>query len=111
MIVDAEALVDDALQIDARRQRTTPSISLSGPVSTILASSSFCAADRRGAGPFDQLSKPLGAGFIEAVNPVAQCLPIHAADTGGVGAAHTVQNRRQRQQSPPLADRSGAPGR
>ena len=40
-----------------RRQRTTPLTSLSGPTSTIAASSACCAADRRGAGPFDQLSK------------------------------------------------------
>jgi len=42
------------------------------------------------------------------VNPVAQRLPIHAADAGRVGAAHPVHNRRQRQKPPTLADRLSA---
>ncbi len=39
-----------------RRQRTTPSTSLSGPISTILVSSAFWAADSRAVGPLAQLS-------------------------------------------------------
>ena len=34
---------------------------------------------------------------IEAMDPVARGLTIHAADPGRIGAAHAVQNRRQRQ--------------
>ena len=111
MIVDAEALLDDALKIDAPPAHHAVDL-WSGPVSTILRqfrpSAPATDAERGPLRPIVQ--QAVGARFVKAVNPVAQRLTVHAADTRGVGAAHTVQNRRQRQQSPPLADRPGTPG-
>ena len=46
MVFDAEALGDDRLR-SMRRQRTTPSISRSGPASTIVANSAIWAAFSR----------------------------------------------------------------
>jgi hypothetical protein len=96
LIVDAEALLDDALKIDAPPAHDAVDLSV-WP----------CFDDRREFGllsrrqtrrrPFrPMVQKPVGARFIKAVNPVAQRLLIHAADTGGVGAAHPVPNRRNR---------------
>jgi hypothetical protein len=36
--------------------------------------------------------------LVEAVHPVPQCLPVHAADPHRLGADHSVMNCRQRQQ-------------
>ena len=41
--------------------------------------------------------EPVGAAFVEPVNPVAQRLAVHAADPRGLLPIHTVENRRQRQ--------------
>ena len=78
--VDAEPLGDDALEVD-RRQRTTPSSSRSGPASTICANSASCSAESRGFGTFRPfIDKPLRTRGVEAMNPVAQRLAVHAAD-------------------------------
>ena len=41
--------------------------------------------------------QPVGAAFVEPVNPVAQRLAIHAADPRGLLPIHPIENRRQRQ--------------
>jgi hypothetical protein len=46
--------------------------------------------------------QPVGPVFVEAVNPLAQRLAIHAADPRGFGSAHPVQDRSERQQTPAL---------
>src|SRR4051794_41797226 len=38
--------------------------------------------------------QPLRAVLVEAVHPVAQSLPVHAADAGGLGLVHPVQDAR-----------------
>ena len=40
----------------------------------------------------------LRPGGVEAVDPIAQRLPVHAADLGCRTAVHPIPNRRQRQQ-------------
>lgn len=42
--------------------------------------------------------QPVRALIIEAMYPVAQGLPVHAADPRRIGAAHAIQYGRQRQQ-------------
>jgi hypothetical protein len=103
VIGDAEPLFDDPLEVDAPpahravdrrvragshypgklrllRRRQPPRIS---PAAVILQSG--------------------GTKRVEAMGPVAQRLPVHAADLRRLCAAHPVQNRRNRQQPPALA--------
>ena len=46
--------------------------------------------------------QPVWAALVEAVDPIAQGLAIHAADARGLRPAHPVQDRRQRQKTPAL---------
>src|SRR5215204_2080165 len=86
-----------------RRQRTTPFVARSGPISTNSANSASCAAERRGGVALrPAVLQPLGAALIEAVHPVAQRLAIHAADARRIRPAHPVQHRRNRQEPPAL---------
>jgi len=86
-----------------RRHRTTPWTLRSGPVSTISASSASCAFDSRGGWPLGRMSRrTVGAERVEAVNPIAQGLTIHAADPSRLGAIHPIKDRCQRQQPPAL---------
>ena len=41
------------------------------------------------------VAQAIGPLFIEAMNPIAQGLAIHAADARGVRPVHAVENRRQ----------------
>jgi hypothetical protein len=83
VIIDAEALANDLLQIDAPPAHHA----IDGPVGTRL-------DDGRQGGELigrqpGRLSRganvlqPVGAAFVEPVDPVAQCLAIHAADPRG----------------------------
>jgi hypothetical protein len=50
--------------------------------------------------------------IVKPVNPVAQRLPVHAADPRRFAPVHPVNNRRKRQKAPALAHglrRSGQP--
>src|SRR4029077_13347567 len=42
-----------------------------------------------------------GALLVEAMRPVAQCLPVHGSDLGGVLTAHAVEHSPQWQPPPP----------
>ncbi len=48
------------------------------------------------------VAQAVGAAFVEAMDPVAKRLAIHAADTGGLPAVHPIDDRGQRQQTPAL---------
>jgi hypothetical protein len=87
-----------------QRQRATPSRWGSGPASTSACNSSFCAAESLEGRPggFD-VNEPVRPVLIEGMHPVAQRLPIHAANTRCLLAVHPVVNRRNRKQSPRLA--------
>jgi hypothetical protein len=63
------------------------------------ASWAFGVTESRGVGSFAQgVTKAVRTGLIEPMNPVAQRLAIHAGDPGRIGAVHSIQDRRQRQQ-------------
>jgi hypothetical protein len=47
----------------------------------------------------EKLVRPRG---VEAVDPIAQSLVVHAADLGRLAPIHPVPDRRQRQQPPDL---------
>ena len=87
VILNAKARLDDTLEIDAPPAHHAVVF----PVGT-------CFDDRRQFGLLSRrqarrpalrpiVQKPVGAGGVETVNPVAQRLTIHATDAGRVGAA------------------------
>src|ERR1700722_12718143 len=50
------------------------------------------------------INKPLRTRGVEAVNPIAQRLAVHAADPRGRPSVHSVSNPCQRQKPPALID-------
>src|SRR5260221_4809998 len=82
-----------------QRQRTTPSVAGSGPVSDQLLEHFFLLLGEflRPPGRLD-VDQSLWTVLVKAVHPVSQRLPVHAADPRRLGAVHPVMNRRQRQQ-------------
>jgi hypothetical protein len=70
VIVDAEFLHDDALEV-GRAQRTTPSTLPLGPVSTIAANSASRSGDGRGFGPSGPAALKRWSGRRAAIDPVA----------------------------------------
>ena len=79
-----------------RRQRTTPSTARSA---------AGLDDGRQGSELIDRkpgrmslradVLQPVGAAFVEPVNPVAQRLAVHAADPRGLLPIHAVENRRR----------------
>ena len=102
VIGDAETPRDHPFR-SMRRQRTTPSVLGSGPVSTISANSTNCAAGQPRLRPFAamilQTYRPFG---VETMNPIAQHLAVHADRLRRLGPILPLKHRRQRQQSPAL---------
>jgi hypothetical protein len=93
-----EALGDEMLQVDPAPAHDT----MHGPIRTGLDQAGqfrllvWRQAPRVALGP--GVLQPVGTAFVEAVDPVAQGLPVHAADPCRVRPVHPLQDRRQRQQ-------------
>ena len=93
-----EALGDEMLQVDPAPAHDT----MRGPIRTGLDQAGqfrllvWRQAPRVALGP--GVLQPVGTAFVEAVDPVAQGLPVHAADPCRVRPVHPLQDRRQRQQ-------------
>jgi hypothetical protein len=102
VIGDPEALGDDALQVEP----PPTDHAVHGPVRACLDEFGDLGAlplreARRGTlGPVVQ--QAIGTLRVEPVHPVAQRLPVHAADPSRRRPVHAVQNRGQRQQPPAL---------
>src|SRR5512134_620845 len=94
----AEALLDEAAQVDAAPAHDTVHLGI-GPVVDdrahllLLFRSELRLAPRRLA--VDQPIRPPG---VDGVHPIAQRLPIHAANPGGFRPTLAIADRRQRQQ-------------
>jgi hypothetical protein len=95
VITNPEPLEDDALQVDSAPAHHTvdglvrPSCNEFGYLGPLIIRQA-----RLGTlGPAVQ--KTLGAMRVEAMDPVAQRLPVHAADPGRLGPVHPVPNRSQ----------------
>ena len=95
MIVDAEFLGDDALEVDpppahdAVDLAVRPRLDDRGELSQLLRRQTRLRALR------PMVEEALRPRCVEAVNPVAQGLAVHAADPGRRAAIHPVANRRQ----------------
>jgi len=103
VVVHAEAILDDALQIDASPARDAVNSTVRtlfddrGQVGLLLGRQTRWRTRR------PLVDKTFGTCRIEPVHPVAERLTIHPADPRRIGSAHPVQNRRDRQQPAALA--------
>src|SRR5271169_2478659 len=93
-----------------RRQRTTPSLSRRASLDD-LRKLGHLLGRKPGLRAFRPvIEKPLKTGGVEAVNPVAKRLAVHAADPRGRPSVHAVPDRSQRQKPPALVDVLGPTG-
>src|SRR5271155_2518138 len=104
MKVDAEPLGDDALEIDPSPADNAVLLTIGaglddpGEFSPLLGRQ----ARLRTLGPV--VEEPVRARGVEAMNPVAQRLPVHPADLRRCAAIHPISNRSQRKKPPALID-------
>ena len=95
VIGNAEALLDDMLEVDAPPAHDT----IGGGIGTDLDDSGqfglLVRRQARGWSAIPGIFQPVRPGDIEPVHPVAQCLPVHAANPGRIGPAHPIKHRRQ----------------
>jgi len=110
VVVDAEALGDDPLEIDPAPAHDAVDF----PVRTRLDDSGELfqligqEARLRTARPI--VEEAFWSRCVETMNPVAQGLAIHSADLGGLAAVHSVPNRSQRQKPSALTRVLRPPG-
>lgn len=102
VIVDPEVLGDDPFEIDAPPSNHAVNFPVGASFDDGREFGLLIWRQTRNWSTRPIVQQPVGASFIEAMNPVAQGLTIHAADPGRVRAVHPLQNRRQRQQPPTL---------
>jgi hypothetical protein len=97
VVGDAEALQDDALQVDPPPAREAvhgpvrPSLDELRDLGTLLLREARLSAFGPG------VHEPLGAVRVEPMHPVAQRLPVHPANPGRIRPVHAVQDRSQRE--------------
>jgi hypothetical protein len=102
VIVDPEAFLDDPLEIDTPPAHhpvdggVRPGFDNLGQLCQLLGRKPWLGATIPG------VLEPFRPGFVETMHPVAQGLPVHPANPGGVRSAHTLKHRRQRKQTAAL---------
>ena len=96
--LDAEPLGDDALQIHPPPSRDAVDFPIRAPLNDLgqLGHLFRRQTRRRAARPI--VLQTVQTERVEAVNPIAQRLPIHSADLGRLSALPSVLNRRKRKQ-------------
>jgi len=102
VIRDAEALGDDALQINPAPTHDAVHEAIRARLDDFRELRLLRVRQPSRLVPAPPILEPFGTALVEPVDPVPQCLTIHAADFRGVRAAHAVQRRRNRQQAPAL---------
>src|SRR3984893_7973409 len=96
--IDTETLSENTLQVDAAPAYDPILLRVGAGLDELLQCIFLLVGELRrppGRLDVDQTVRPV---LVEAVRPVPQRLPVHAADPGRLGAVHPVANRRQRQQ-------------
>src|SRR4029078_6228840 len=96
--IETEALSENTLQVDAAPAYAPILLRVGAGLDKLLQCFFLLVGElRRPPGRLD-VHQTLRPGLVEAVRPVPQPLPVHAADPRRLGAVHPVANRRQRQQ-------------
>lgn len=96
--IDAEALLDDAAQVDAAPAHHAVHLGI-GPLLDDRAHLLLLVrAELRLAPRSLAIDQPIQPPRVDGVHPIAQRLAIHAADTSGFRPCLAIADRRQRQQ-------------
>src|SRR4029077_15934070 len=96
--IDTEALSENTLQVDAAPAYDPILLRVGAGLDKLLQCLFLLVGElRRPPGRLD-VDQTVRTVLVEAVRPVPQRLPVHAADPRRLGAVHPVANRRQRQQ-------------
>ena len=102
VIIDAELLGDDVLEVHPAPAHHA----VHGPVRAGLDQRAKLRLLRRRqprrVAPMPVVLQPVRPALVEPVHPVPQRLTVHAAHLRSVRPVHSVQHRRQRQQTPAL---------
>ncbi len=102
MIDHAEAILDHRLQVDPAPAHEARLLPIRAPLDDYGQLGLLFDRQLRGR-PFRlAVEQAFGALGIEAVNPIAQGLTVHAADLGRLGPASTLGHRRKCQKPPAL---------
>lgn len=104
VIDNPEALLDDALQIEAPPAHHAVDRRVGAGLHDPRQFRLLLRRQPRLGAAIPGVLQPLRTGIVEAVHPIAQGLPVHAADPGRIRPAHPVQHRRQRQKPAALVD-------
>jgi hypothetical protein len=102
VIPDAEALSDDALEINPAPPHDAMHEAIRAGLDDLRELRLLRFGQPSRLVPAPVILEPFETALVEAVDPVPQCLTIHAADLRGFRPAHAVQRRRNRQQAPAL---------
>jgi hypothetical protein len=103
--IDAEAIPNDALQVDAAPAHHSVRLRVGSVLDELLQHLLLLVRQARSSPGRLDVDQPVRPMLVEPVRPVPQGLPVHAADPGRLGAAHAVQHCRQGQQ--PTSLRAG----
>jgi hypothetical protein len=104
MKVDAESLGDDPLEIDAPPPDDAIFLTVRASLDDLRELGQLLLRQARLGTLRPVVDQALRTRGVEAMHPVAQGLPIHAADLGCSSSVHPVPDRRQRQKPPALVD-------
>lgn len=107
MIIDAEALLDDTLQVSAPPAHNAIGLKCRACLDKPFQFRLLLFGQARLPARCLVIQQPIRPHVIEPLHPVAQRLPIHPANPRSLLAVHPVPNRRQRQKSSGLIVVSG----
>src|ERR1700679_618375 len=111
MKVDAEPLGDDVLEVDTPPAHNAVLFPIGACFHDLRERGHLLLRQTR-LGPFGPtVDEPIRPRGVEAMNPIAKRLAIHAANLRCRAAIHSVPDRGQRQKPPALADILRSPGK
>src|SRR5271170_1021023 len=102
VIVDAEPLGDDALEVDPSPAHDAVLLAIRTYLDDGRELDQLLSRQARLGTLRPIVDEPFRPSGVEAMNPIAQRLPVHAADPGRRAPVHPVPHRSQRQQSTAL---------
>jgi len=95
VVGDAEALGDEVLQVDSAPAHDPMHRPIRAGLDEARQVCLLIGRQARWAACPPPILKPVRPAVVEAVNPIAQRLPVHAPDPGRLRPVHPVQNRGQ----------------
>src|ERR1700733_3108282 len=110
MKVDAEPLGDDALEVEPPPAHDPVLLTIRAGLDDLGELSQLLRRKARLGTLRPVVDEALRTQAVEAMDPVAQGLAVHAPDLRGAAAIHSIPHRSQRQKPPALVDILRPPG-